>query len=193
MTRRIVIATKNPDKLVEFKAVLAGVEGLEIVEGHEWDDVDETGDTLEANAILKAEAVVAATRMDALADDTGLEVDALDGAPGVRSARYSGAGATYQSNRLALLRALDGVAERAARFRTAMALVAVDGSTLVVEGSLEGRIATAERGAEGFGYDSIFELSDGRTLAEVGPLEKNRISHRARALQAVLRELSRDQ
>lgn len=183
---RVVVATKNPDKLVEVRAVLAAaVPSLELVEGLEWPDVDETGDTLEANALLKADAVLAATGIAAIADDTGLEVDALDGAPGVHTARFAGSEATYADNREALLRAISGRDDRRARFRTVIALVTPDGGRHTVEGVLEGVIARAERGSEGFGYDPIFEV-DGRTLAEIGLGEKNLISHRARALRALV-------
>lgn len=187
--RRVVIATKNPDKLVEVRRVLAPVAALRIVDGFDWPDVPETADTLEGNALLKAEAVVAATGVDALADDTGLEVDALGGAPGVHTARYSGPGATYESNREALLAALEGAEDRTARFRTVIALVGTDGSRTVVDGVLDGRITTEERGTGGFGYDPVFELDDGRTLAEVGLDDKNVVSHRGRALRALVAAL----
>ncbi len=186
LPERVVVATKNPDKLVEVRAVLAAaVPSLELVEGLEWPDVEETGDTLEANALLKADAVLAATGVAAIADDTGLEVDALDGAPGVHTARFAGPDATYADNRQALIRALSGLDDRGARFRTVIALVTPDGGRHTVEGVLEGVITRSERGSEGFGYDPIFEV-DGRTLAEIGLEEKNLISHRARALRALV-------
>ena len=125
-----------------------------------------------------------ATEHAAIADDTGLEVDALDGRPGVHTARFAGAGATYAENRLALLEALNGCDDRSARFRTVMALVGPGIGEKTVEGVLEGRITTAERGEGGFGYYSIFEV-DGRTLAEIPEGEKNRISHRAVALHSL--------
>jgi XTP/dITP diphosphohydrolase len=192
---RVVIATKNPDKLREVRAVLAeAVPGVEVVDGLDWPDVEETGGTLVENALLKAEAVAAATGLAAIADDTGLEVDALDGAPGVHTARYAGPEAGYAENRRALLDAMDGVAERAARFRTVVVLATPEGGTAAVEGVLEGVITRAERGSGGFGYDPVFEV-DGRTLAEIPEDEKNRISHRGRALRALaglLRGGSRD-
>lgn len=186
LPHRLVAATKNTDKAREVGAVLAAVAPwVELVEGAEWPDVEESGDTLEANALLKARAVAAATGLPALADDTGLEVAALGGAPGVHTARYAGPGAGYAANRRALLLALEGVADRRARFRTVVALVMPGGETLLAEGVLEGHIATAERGSGGFGYDPVFEV-EGLTLSELGEDHKNRISHRARALAALV-------
>lgn len=186
---RIVLATKNPDKRAELVEVLAGVPSVgEVVEGLAWPDVDETEDTLEGNALLKARAVVEATGVTAVADDTGLEVGSLDGAPGVLTARYAGPDATYDDNVNALLAALDGVSDRAAAFRTAVALVTPDGDELVVEGVLEGAISTERRGSGGFGYDPIFEVG-GRTLAEIPSVEKHAISHRGRALRALVEAL----
>lgn len=186
---RLVVASKNPDKIQEVEAVLAGLElGIVVVRGHEWPEVEETEPTLEGNALLKARAVHDATGLAALADDTGLEVDALNGAPGVMTARYSGADATYASNVAKLLRELDGVDDRTARFRTAVALVDEGGAELVVGGVLEGVIAPEQRGAAGFGYDPVFEV-DGVTLAEMESRDKNQMSHRARALQALARAL----
>jgi XTP/dITP diphosphohydrolase len=182
---RIVVATKNPDKLHEVRGVLATVApGVELVQDVEWPDVAETGSTLEENALLKARAVVAATGLAAVADDTGLEVDVLGGAPGIRTARFAGPGASYAENRAALLAALEDETDRSARFRTVIALVCPDGATVAVEGVLEGSITRRERGGGGFGYDSIFAV-DGRTLAEIPEEEKNAISHRGRALRAL--------
>jgi len=185
LPHRLVAATKNPDKAREVRAVLAVVAPeVELVEGLGWPDVEESGGTLEENALLKARAVAAATGLPALADDTGLEVAALGGAPGVHTARYAGPGAGYAANRRALLAALEGVADRRARFRTVVALVVPGGGEVMAEGVLEGRITTGERGSGGFGYDPVFEV-EGRTLAEMGEDHKNRISHRARALAAL--------
>ncbi|MDJ0960954.1 MAG: RdgB/HAM1 family non-canonical purine NTP pyrophosphatase [Acidimicrobiia bacterium] len=183
--QRLVVASKNPDKIREVEAVLEGLaQHVEIVRGLDWPEVEETEPTLEGNALLKARAVKSATGIASVADDTGLEVDALAGAPGVFTARYSGPDATYASNVAKLLADLEGVDERTARFRTAVALVDDDGDEVVVEGVLEGVISTERRGAGGFGYDPIFEV-DGVTLAEMDPAQKNQISHRARALQAL--------
>lgn len=188
---RIVVASKNPDKIREVESVLASMEHpWEIVRGLEWPDVDETEPTLEGNAVLKAVAVAEATGLPALADDTGLEVDALGGAPGVRSARYSGTGATYDSNVDHLLENLLGVEDRTARFRTAIALVVPGREPLVVDGVLEGAITTERRGTNGFGYDPVFLVGD-RTYAEMTDDEKNEISHRARALRALAAALER--
>ena len=185
LPRRVVAATKNPDKAREVRAVLAVVApGVELIEGLEWPDVEESGDTLEENALLKARAVAAATGLPALADDTGLEVAALGGAPGVHTARYAGPGAGYAANRRALLAALEGVADRRARFRTVVALAVPGAAEVLAEGVLEGWITREERGNGGFGYDPVFEV-EGRTLAELGEDHKNRISHRARALAAL--------
>lgn len=182
---RLVVATKNPDKVREVQAVLAAVAPeVDLVVGGEWPDVAEIGATLEENALIKARVVAAATGMPAVADDTGLEVDALGGAPGVHTARYAGPDGDYAANRAALLEALRGTADRRARFRTVVALVVPGEAEVLAEGVLEGRITTTERGSRGFGYDSIFEVA-GRTLAEMGEGEKNRISHRARALQTL--------
>ncbi|VAV94318.1 Nucleoside 5-triphosphatase RdgB (dHAPTP, dITP, XTP-specific) [hydrothermal vent metagenome] len=181
----VVVASKNPDKIAEVEAVLASLDPpIIVVPGHVWQDVDETEDTLAGNALLKARAVVAATGHAAIADDTGLEVDALGGAPGVTTARYAGEGATYEENVDKMLRELGDVEDRSARFRTAVALVTPSGDVLVVEGVLEGVITRERRGDGGFGYDPIFEV-DGRTLAEIPAGEKNQISHRARALHAL--------
>lgn len=186
MIPRLVVASKNPDKVAEIEAVLAH-SGLaaEIVRDLDWPDVAETGDTLEENALLKARAVVEATGLPVVADDTGLEVEALSGAPGVRTARFAGPEATYQDNVNQMLNSLSGVEDRAARFRTVVALVFPDGVEIVAEGSLEGRITEEPRGDGGFGYDPIFEVGD-ETLAEMSMEDKNRLSHRARALLALI-------
>lgn len=160
-----------------------------MIPGHEWDDVDETEDTLAGNALLKARAVVAATGHAAISDDTGLEVDALDGAPGVTTARFAGENATYDDNVDKVLVDLGDTAEQTARFRTAIALATPAGEELVVEGVLEGSITTERRGDGGFGYDPVCEVN-GRTLAEIPAGEKNEISHRGRALRALVRALS---
>lgn len=186
---RVVVASKNVDKIAEVEAVLlaSGVV-TEIVRSPAWDDVDETEDTFVGNALLKARAVHAATAVAAVADDSGLEVDALDGAPGVWSARYAGPGCTPDDNIDKMLREMDGVDGRAARFRTSMAFV--DGEVeITADGALEGSIGFERRGSGGFGYDPIFILPDGRTLAEVSTEEKNRISHRAMAIQALAAKL----
>ena len=189
--RRVVVASKNPHKISEVEAVLEGMDPpWEIVRGLDWPDVDETEPTLEGNALLKANAVVESTGLPALADDTGLEVDALDGRPGVFSARFAGPDATYEENVDRLLADLEGIADRSARFRTAIAFVVPGSEPLVVEGVVDGTITEQRLGNRGFGYDPVFAV-EGRTYAEMSDDEKNQMSHRARALQAlaaVLRE-----
>ena len=183
--RRVVVASKNPDKIREVEAVLERMDHpWEIVRGLDWQDVDETEPTLEGNALLKALAVSEATGLAALADDTGLEVDALDGGPGVHSARFAGPDATYEQNVDRLLADLDGVADRSARFRTAIAFVVPGSTPLIAEGTLEGAITEERRGERGFGYDPVFAVGE-RTYAEMSDDQKNEISHRARALRAL--------
>jgi len=189
--RRIVVASQNADKIAEIDAVLAGLPTpIAVVRGLSWPPVAETQPTLRGNALLKAHAVRAATGVAALADDTGLEVACLGGAPGVRTARYAGPAATYADNVAKLLSELEGREDREARFRTAVAVVDEGGEELVVEGVLEGCITTAPRGWGGFGYDPVFEV-DGTTLAELPPGVKNQISHRAMAIRALAEALGR--
>lgn len=185
MIPRLVVASKNPDKVSEIEGILSET-GLaqEIVRGLDWPDVEETGATLEENALLKAHAVVEATGLPALADDTGLEVSALDGAPGVHTARFAGDGARYEDNVAKLIEVLADEDDRSARFRTVVALALPDGVEIVADGVLEGVIADQPRGPGGFGYDPVFEV-EGRTLAEMGVEEKNSLSHRARAIRAL--------
>ena len=191
MIPRLVVASKNRDKITEIEEVL-GETALagEVVTGLDWPEVEETGDTLEENALLKARAVMEAVGLPAVADDTGLEVLALGGEPGVKTARFAGEDASYSDNVRLLLEKLDGVEDRRARFRTAVALVMPDDCAVVVDGALDGVIADSARGSGGFGYDPVFEV-DGKTLSEMGIDEKNRISHRARALRALADALTR--
>jgi len=185
----MVVASKNPDKIAEIESVLAET-GLadEVVRGLEWPDVEETGASLEENALLKARAVAEATGLPSIGDDTGLDVDALDGAPGVHTARFAGDGARYEDNVAKLLESLDGRPERTARFRTVVALVFPDGVEFTADGVLEGVIAESARGIAGFGYDPVFEV-DGSTLAEMSAKDKNQMSHRARAIRALAESL----
>lgn len=182
---RLVVASANPDKVAEIAAVLRDVELLP--RPASVGEVEEDGLTLEDNARLKARAILAATGEAAVADDTGLEVAALGGAPGVYSARYAGPGATYADNVAALLEALDGSADRAARFRTVAMACFPDGREVVAEGVVDGEIATVARGANGFGYDPVFVPAGagGRTFAEMTADEKNALSHRGRAFRAL--------
>lgn len=180
-----VLATANPDKAAEISAILGG--GVELTPRPDSvADVEETGETLVENARLKARALAAATGLPAIADDTGLEVDALGGRPGVRSARFAGEGATYAQNVAKLLADLAGVGEpRPARFRTVALTAWPDGREVVAEGCVAGSIATAARGTGGFGYDPLFvpDEGDGRTFAEMTADEKNGLSHRGRAFR----------
>jgi XTP/dITP diphosphohydrolase len=187
---RLVVASKNPDKIAEMEAVLVatGVVG-EIVQGLDWPEIDETGATLEENALLKARAVAEATGLPALADDTGLEVAALNGAPGVLTGRFAGPNASYADNVARLLADLTGAEDRSAVFRSVVAIAWPEGGELVAEGRLEGVIATRPRGEEGFGYDPVFEVG-GRTLGEIGIAMKNQISHRARALRKLVEAMA---
>lgn len=188
--RTFVLATANPHKTEEMRAVLSEL-GVELLpRPTHVGDVEENEVTLEGNALLKARALVEATGHAAIADDTGLFVDALEGHPGVFSARYAGEHATYEDNVAKLLQELTGVpaSQRGARFRTVVCVAYPSGETLHVEGVLDGRIASARRGSHGFGYDPVFEPLDagGRTLAEFTAEEKNAISHRSRALRALV-------
>lgn len=193
MAERAVLATANPDKAREISAALTG-HGIDLIpRPQDVPEVEETGATLLANARLKAQALVAATGLAALADDTGLEVDALGGAPGVFSARYAGPEATYSDNVEHLLRSMAEARRnaRTARFRTVLVLTRPDGSELVADGVVEGVIADAPRGTNGFGYDPVFVPAGGagRTFAEMTLAEKQAISHRGRALRAMAARL----
>jgi len=189
----LVLATHNPDKQAEMNAVLSNL-GLDVIgldQYPEIDDIPENGTTLLENALIKARAVHLKTGFPALADDTGLEVDALHGAPGVYSARFAGEDATYQDNVKKLLSLMAGVSRqnRTARFRTVVALIDSD-TELWTEGIIEGLITRDQRGAGGFGYDPIFEAADtGKTFSEMSAAQKNEISHRARALQKMRKKL----
>ena len=179
---RIYVATHNAHKLREIGEILPGFEILA-----DNPDVEATADTFEGNALEKVRAIAARHEGDwSMADDSGLEVDALGGAPGVRSARYAGEPSNTPANNALLLKNLQGIANRAARFVCAVALVDPEGREHVVRGECLGRISEAPSGAGGFGYDPLF-VPDGfdKSFAELGENEKNRISHRARALAAV--------
>ena len=185
---RILVATMNAGKLAEYERLLAGVPGLEfetMASLPEPVEVLEDRDTFRENALKKATEIAVVAGIPCLADDSGLEVDALGGRPGVRSARYSGEGATDAQNNEKLLEELNDVPddERTARFRCAIVVVDGDGRELAVaEGACEGRIGLGPKGTHGFGYDPLF-VPDGytQTMAEPGPATKNEISHRAKA------------
>lgn len=191
--RRIVLATANPDKAREIVDAFDGLDVELIPRPASVPDVDETGETLLDNARLKACALRDATGEDALADDTGLEVDALGGAPGVYSARYAGEAATYSDNVHKLVAEMAAARRnaRTARFRTVLVLAGTDGSELAVDGVAEGVIAEAPRGTAGFGYDPVFVPAGGRgrTFAEMSLAEKQSLSHRGRALRALAARL----
>lgn len=190
-TVRMVLATANPDKAREIRDILGEVglaSGL-VPRPSTLGEVDETGATLEDNARLKAVALCEATGLPAVADDTGLEVDALDGRPGVRSARYAGDDASYADNIAKLLFELTGVpeAQRSAHFATAAVVRWPDGREVVARGDVNGTISTRPRGDNGFGYDPVFvpDEGDGRTFAEMTATEKHELSHRGRAFRAL--------
>lgn len=188
---QLVCASANPDKVAEIQRLLDGVVDLLPRPAHVPDVVEDAGSLL-GNARLKAAALCAATGMPAVADDTGLEVDALDGAPGVDAAHYAGEGCTYAENRSKLLSEMAGVSDRRAAFKTVAIVVWPDGSELHVEGVCPGVITTDERGEIGFGYDSVFQPDEGggATFAEMGVEAKNAISHRGRAFRALLDALA---
>jgi XTP/dITP diphosphohydrolase len=181
---KIVIASKNSGKVAEFQRILSSV-GVSIATGIDFPDVEESGSTFEANALLKAHAVSNFTGLPALADDSGLSVDFLGGAPGIYSARWSGVHGDDGANIAKLLKDLTGVADanRGAKFVAVLALVKPGGEELLVRGELKGKIRTEAVGDNGFGYDPIFEPENfHRTLGEMSPSEKDAISHRASAL-----------
>lgn len=185
---RLVLATQNPGKVDELRALLSDLP-VTLMPASALDhppDVVEDAETLEGNARKKADALHRHTGAPALADDTGLEVDALDGRPGVHTARFAGPDATPEDNKQHLLEALDGVQNRRARFRTVVALVGWNEAPHTFEGICEGTITTVPRGDGGFGYDPLFvPRGHDRTFAEMTPDEKNDISHRRKALDAV--------
>lgn len=188
----LIFATANKHKIEEVSSILGSRFSLRTLpDCGITQDIAETADTLEGNALIKARYVYEHTGKDCFADDTGLEVEALGGEPGVRSARYApGAGHDSQANMALLLKNLEGSTNRRARFRTVIALI-VNGTEYLVEGSVEGQIIEQQHGAKGFGYDPIF-VADGctETFAQISAEEKNAISHRGRATKALLELLS---
>lgn len=189
-TLTLVTATANPDKVAEIARILSDYVLVPRPVG--LGEVEEDGDTLVDNARLKARAVAGFSGLPAVADDTGLEVHALDGAPGVCSARFAGPKATYADNVSHLLAALEGVGDRRARFSTVALVAFPDGSEVSATGRIEGFIALAARGDTGFGYDPVFvpDEGDGRTFAEMSIETKNALSHRGRAFRALAQTLS---
>lgn len=189
---RIVCASANPHKVEEIERLLPSWVEL-VARPSDIGDIDEDAPTLEGNAIIKAVEIANHASEWAIADDTGLEVEALNGAPGVRSARFAGEHATDAENRALLLEKLDGATNRSARFRTVVALVSSKGDIHFVGGQCTGTIAESERGDSGFGYDSLFipAEGDGRTFAEMTGPEKDAVSHRGRALTQIPELLAR--
>jgi XTP/dITP diphosphohydrolase len=193
---RLLVATNNPGKVREYEALLEELpltltyptqEGIDV-------EVKETGSTFAENARLKAAAYAGASGLLTLADDSGLEVDALGGEPGTRSARYAGQGASDEDRYRLLLSKLEGVPweRRTARFRCVIAVVGLQGEVRTAEGTCEGVIAFEPKGGHGFGYDPVFYMPEhGRTMAELEPEVKNRISHRARAAEGARRILQK--
>jgi XTP/dITP diphosphohydrolase len=196
--RCVVVATGNAHKLAEIRAILSpampGVRFFALSELGSFPDPEETGETFEANALIKALAALEGCGIPAIADDSGLVVDALDGAPGVRSARWAGEHGNDAANNERLLREMADVPEprRTARFHSCVVLVRPDGSVLEGNGDCEGRVGFEPRGDQGFGYDPLFLPDDtpGKTMAELVPDEKNAISHRFHALADLARQLA---
>jgi XTP/dITP diphosphohydrolase len=193
--RRVIVASSNAGKLAELTVLLAPL-GFDLTPQQELgiESPPETGSTFLANALIKARHAALARDLPAIADDSGIEVDALGKAPGVRSARFAGEGAADEDNLHKLLHAMRDVpaARRGARYRCVIAFVrdAADQEPIIAEGAWEGSIAEAPRGAGGFGYDPIFVPAGGeRTAAELAPGEKNAVSHRARALRALVAQM----
>ncbi len=187
---KLILATNNRDKIDEIKSILEDAD-FEILSASDFDDfpeIEETGKTLAENAILKAETIRDRYGLPCLADDTGLEVDYLDGAPGIYSSRFAGEGGSYDDNVNKLLSMLEGVppAKRTARFKTVIAFADSSGEIHTVDGVLEGIIGTEPKGTFGFGYDPVFVFEGMNVaLAELPPAEKNKISHRSRALAGI--------
>ncbi len=182
---KLVLASRNKHKIIEMQEILRGlgIEVLSALDFPELEDVDEDQPTLEGNALKKARYVHEQTGLPALSDDTGLEVEALGGAPGVYSARYAGQNVTYQDNVMKLLKELDGVDKRSAQFRTVVALADGD-QEYTFEGVCKGEILTEQKGDKGFGYDPVFQPAGYElTFAELDAPVKNKISHRGRAIQ----------
>lgn len=185
---KVLLGTGNPAKLAEILAILGAIPGVEWVSASDLGlpEPKEEGKTLEENAIIKAVTYAKRAGLPALAEDTGLEVEALGGAPGVLSSRFAGREKDYAANNRKLLELLEGAENRRARFRTVAVLALPDGRFWTSEGVLEGEIAREPRGSGGFGYDPLFiPKGDTRTLAELSPEEKNAISHRRKALEGL--------
>ncbi len=191
---RLALATRNPGKVREIREICADWPVRWVAQGQGVPDVEETGHTYLENALAKARAAAEALRMPALADDSGIEVDALGGAPGVRSARFAGEGATDRQNLALLIEGIRQVdpAERTPRYRCVAVCAFPDGGEVWAEGVCEGALITEPRGTGGFGYDPVFvPVGEARTMAELPPREKNAISHRGRAFRSLGEQLER--
>jgi len=181
VNKTILIASGNQNKIKEFKNILPDYNFLSLKDLNDFEDIEENGDTFEANSLLKAKHYFNKHKIPTLADDSGLEIEVLGNAPGILSKRYSGKG--DHENNLLVLRNLTNKKNRKARFRCALTYVNADGKTITFEGIIEGKIAEEIKGDEGFGYDPIFLIeSENKTLAELGADYKNRHSHRAKVL-----------
>lgn len=191
---KLVLASQNPHKIEEMKQILSPL-GIEVLSSKNFPNLKEVIEdrpTLKGNALKKAQYVSQETQLPALSDDTGLEVEALNGRPGVYSARYAGRNASYQDNVLKLLRELDRETNRAAQFRTVVALVH-DGQEYTFEGVCKGEIITEQKGDKGFGYDPVFKPEGfKKTFAELDSATKNEISHRGRAIQNLVEFLIKE-
>ena len=189
--KQLLIATQNKHKIAEYKAMLEPLGYLvkTLLDYPDILDIEETGTTLQANALIKAKTLSDLTLLDVIADDSGLAVDALDGAPGVYSARYAGKNVSYEDNNRKLLADMVGQSNRTAQFVTVICLYERTHEPRYYTGILSGTIATEHRGTNGFGYDPIFVLEDGRHLAELSMIDKNAISHRSRALVQLVNDL----
>ncbi|AHF07971.1 XTP/dITP diphosphatase [Desulfitobacterium metallireducens] len=188
---KILLATQNQGKVKELQEMLsdASIEVLSLRDIPDWEEVEETGSTFAENAAIKAHAAAERTGYIVLADDSGLEVDALGGAPGVFSARYAGEPKDDERNNDKLLERLQEIPdeERTGRFRCALVIATPEGQEFLTEGTVEGRILRVRRGQEGFGYDPLFFIPDfGRTMAELTMIQKNKVSHRAQAMQKAI-------
>lgn len=184
---RFAIASRNPGKIREIQQIFAGVEWLSEDPAHPWPEVEETGDTYLENALLKALAIAAHAGVPVLAEDSGIETDALDGGPGVRSARFAGPNATDEENLQLLIDSIASTDVRGARYRCVAVAAWPDGREVHAEATCEGTLVTERRGNGGFGYDPVFVPidGDGRTMAELMPDEKDAISHRGRSFRAL--------
>lgn len=191
--KKIVLASKNLDKVKEMRLALKGlpIEILSLADFAEMPDAVEDGATFEENAIIKAKFFAERTELACLADDSGLEVDALGGLPGVYSARFAGWHADDNTNNQKLLDELKkvGVAESAAAYRCVLAFVDTDGTEILTQGKVAGKIKTVAKGSGGFGYDPYFYIDENKTMAEISAVEKNKISHRGAALREMILKL----